>query len=465
MAAAPMSHRLAITLIAKGSINNLHRQDVVDAFRARGVDVRFLVREAYAHLIKPLPGCGYLTCRFAEETGRLKYWRDVFRYARSLYPDGGMSLALLAGPQGRRQRIQYHLLRALATRHAAMRLVLRAEERLYRSRTVEGLDPTAIDQLLLQGIGIHGAEHETSLTWWARQHGISVVHMVGNYDHLASKGYRGVPVDRLVVWGPVMRDDAVRLHGVPSNRVQAIGPVRYDAVMRDPAEDRSTFLRRLGLDPAKRTILFAGSGGEYHYFEMLQAFEDLRTQSGDYQLILRTYPDKVLMASPYTLPLIQYARSVPGVYVSVGDPHAKDPGVEGELPQIEQNELWHALRHCDVVVNLYSTIALEACLFDKPAIYMAYFPMRAYAWRKPPEYVDYGVYLHNRRLIAYGATPVARDRTTLLRLIQEAVANPDRHKRERAHAVQQELGQLDGRVTERLANACIEVFRERERAG
>ena len=243
--------------------------------------------------------------------------------------------------------------------------------------------------------------------------------------------------------------------------------VSYDAVIHDLAYDRSTFLRRIGLDPAKRTILFAGSGGEYHYFEMLQAFEQLRAQSGDYQLILRIYPDKAVMASPYMTPLVQYARTVSGVYVSIGDPNARLPGSEREPPQIEQAELWHALRHSDVVVNLYSTIALEACLFDKPAIYVTYYPMRSYAWRKPPEYVDYGLYLHNRRLMSYGATPVARDRVELLRLIQEAVADPGRYKRERALAVQQELGQLDGRVTERLADACIEALHEarRGRAG
>jgi hypothetical protein len=458
-----MPHRLAITLIAKGSVNNLHRRDMVEAFRARGVDVRFLVREAYAHLIQPLPGCTYLTCRFAQETGRLKYWRDVFRYARSLYPHGGTSRSILARPQGRRQQIQYRVLHALASHPLPMRVAQRMEERLYRTRTVEGLDPAAIDQLLLQGIGIHGAEHETSLTWWARQHGISVVHMVGNYDHLSSKGYRGVPVDRLLVWGPVMRDDAVRLHGIPPERVRMIGAARYDAVVHDVADDRSTFLGRIGLDPAKRTILFAGSGAEYHYFEMLQAFEELRTKHGDYQLILRTYPDKVLMASPFMTPLIEYARTVPGVYVSVGDPHARLPGMERELPQIEQADLWHALRHCDVVVNLYSTIALEACLFDKPAVYLDYFPMTGYAWRKPPAYVDYGRYVHNRRLVSYGATPIARDRAALLRLIQDAVADPGRHKRERALAVQQELGQLDGRVTERLADACIEALEEARR--
>lgn len=455
-----MPYRLAVAIIAKGSMNNLHRPEVVDVFRARGVELRFLVREAYAHLVDPLPGARYLKVRFPEETGRLAYWRTVCRFLRSLYPDGGMGLVVPLDGLGARRRLTYRLLRELARSQALMRLLFRLEARLYRTVRIDGLDPAEVDQLLLQGIGTHGAEHESLLTWWAKQHGVSVVHMIGNYDHLASKGYRGAPVDHLLVWGAVMREDAVRLHGVPPERIRTIGPVRYDTVVRGAFQDRATFLRSIGLDPDRRTILFAGSLAEYHYFEMLQAFEQLRAEDEGYQLILRIYPERTLMASPFMKPLVHYARGVPGVYVSLGDPHAWAQAGHEEPPRIEQAELWHALRHSDVVVNLYSTIALEACLFDKPIVCVLYHPTRGYAWARPPRYFDYGRLLHNRRMVAYGVMTLARDRGELLQRIREAVADPERFKAQRAYAVEQELGTVDGRACERLADACVEAWRQ-----
>ena len=49
------NYRLIIALIAKGSMNNLHREDIVEVFRAKGVDVGFLVREDYIDLIERIP--------------------------------------------------------------------------------------------------------------------------------------------------------------------------------------------------------------------------------------------------------------------------------------------------------------------------------------------------------------------------------------------------------------------------
>ena len=452
-------HRLTIVLIAKGSVNNLHRQEVVDAFREVGVTAQFLVREGYLHLIRRMPSCEYLTCRFVEETGRGRYWRDVFRYVRSLYMMPQLHLLSRLGRRTRRQRLLRGLARGLSRSRLALRVMLSEEARLYRDSMVEGLDPRAMDQLLLQGIGGRDAHHEAVLTWWARQQGIPTIHMVGNYDHLSSKGYRGVPVEHLLVWGPAMLHDAVDLQDIPAERIRMIGAIRYDTVLARGFEDRATFLNRVGLDPAKRTILFAGPQSEHAYFEMLQAFEELQGRDASYQLILRIYPDKALMASPYTKPLLDHARRRPDVYVSMGDPHHEVPGREAELPEIEQVDLWHILRHADVVVNVYSTISLEACLVDKPVVYLDYHPTHNHSWMQPPVYLDNSVLLHNHRMMGYGATTRARDRRELLQCIEEAVAAPGLRKLERALVVQQELGPLDGRASHRVAEACIDAFR------
>ena len=79
-------YKIALTLIAKGSINNLHRREVIDAFQQRGVEVQYLVREDYVHLLPKFSDCRYLTCRFVTENGKLKHRRDLLRYLRYLYP-------------------------------------------------------------------------------------------------------------------------------------------------------------------------------------------------------------------------------------------------------------------------------------------------------------------------------------------------------------------------------------------
>jgi len=406
-----------------------------------------------------MPDCNYLTCRFAEETGLPGFCKRFFRHLRSLYPDGGLGiLGYDMDNAGLRKRVTGSLMMFMARFRWAMKLALWLESRFYGDTDVSGLNPENMDQLLLLGIGTHGAEHETILTWWARRQGISVVHMIGNYDHLSSKGYRGAPVTKLLVWGPVMRDDAVYRHGVDPECVEMVGPIRYDSLLKNASYDRNRFIEGCGLDPKKKTILFAGGLAEYHYFEMLRLYEQLEQAGGGYQLILRIYPDKILMSSAYIKPLIDYAQRLDGVYVSIGDPNYRVGNRESEVPHIETQELYNSLRHSDVVINLYSTIALEACLYDRPTIYMLWYPKKSYGWLKPPEYIDYGRLVHNQRMVEYGAIYMAHTAEQLLEAVNDAVSQPDRFKAERARAVAAEIGPLDGKVVERVVSACINAM-------
>ena len=237
-----------------------------------------------------------------------------------------------------------------------------------------------------------------------------------------------------------MREEAIRLQGIASEKIRQIGSIRYNAVRGEIRLGREDFLRACGLDPAKRTILFAGPLGEYHYFEMFEAFKQLTAGGGVYQLILRVYPDKGLMASPYIQPIIQYAKSLPNVYVSLSDPHYRTGVKNMEVPQIEQDDLWHALEHCDVVVNHFSTMGLEACLFDKPVVYLLYSPTHAYTWIQPPVYFDHGLAIHNRRMLAYGVARTAANREELIEAIKEAIAQPEKFAEQRREVVRQEFG-------------------------
>jgi hypothetical protein len=459
-----MSYRIALTLIAKGSINNLHRHQVVEIFRQAGIEVQFLVREDYIHLLPKIPGCQYLTCRFVEEKGRLKFWRDFFRYLRFLYPGKDIcNQKWFAGMnQGRkeiRKRVLHRFFFFLVRYRGFVNLVRLFEGKFLYTQPLEGLDPTQMDQLLLLGVGTHGSDLENILNHWARKHGKSVVHLVGNYDHLSSKGYRGGPIDHLLVWGPAMREEAIRLQGIASEKIRQIGSIRYNTVQEEIRLGREDFLRACGLDPAKRTILFAGPLGEYHYFEMFEAFNKLNAGNDTYQLILRIYPDKGLMASPYIQPIINHAKTLPNVYVSLSDPHYRTGVKNLEVPQIEQDDLWHALEYSDVVVNHFSTMGLEACLFDKPVIYLLYFPSQGYTWILPPVYFDHGLAIHNRRMLGYGVARTASNREELIESIKEAIARPEKFAERRREVVRQELGALDGQSIRRLVDACREAYK------
>lgn len=455
---APSTCRLGIALMGKGATNHLHRPGVVEALQSRGMEIRFLVRADYAALLEHFPGVEYRACSVEVAGAWSGSLRNLARYIRGLYPArevGARMRYRVAASGGFLSRLLYASGKIVARSRTLMRVLLAAESSLYRDVRVTGVAPGDLDRLLLLGTGTAGTEIEGALTWWARRHGVPVLHCVGNYDSLSSKGFRGVPVERLLAWGPAMRQDAIDLHAIPSERVVAIGAIRYDRVQSECEPDKAKFVRACGLDPAKPVILFAGSTFEFHYFEMLEALRLLRAQGCDCQVILRVYPNKTLMASPFIRPLIAHARSLAGVHVSVGDPDFASGAAHLEVLQIEETELWNSLAWCDLVINLYSTIALEGCVFDKPVINMWYFGQHDQRTLVPAVVVDYPGYRHVRRMASYGAVSVAESRAELLRLIVQSLAHPGTQRAERARAVAQECGPLDGQACVRLAEECL----------
>lgn len=94
----------------------------------------------------------------------------------------------------------------------------------------------------------------------ARVLGIPSVLPAASWDNLTNKGRLRVKPDRIFVWNEAQKDEAVAFHGVRSKAVKVCGAWSYDHWFDwRPKLDRTAFLQRVGLDPAKRYLLYVGS--------------------------------------------------------------------------------------------------------------------------------------------------------------------------------------------------------------
>jgi hypothetical protein len=83
---------------------------------------------------------------------------------------------------------------------------------------------------------------------------------VGSWDHLSSKALiRDMP-HRVLVWNETQKDEAVRLHGVPPERVVVTGAQCYDQWFgRQPVRTREEFARRVGLAGDRPFLMYVCS--------------------------------------------------------------------------------------------------------------------------------------------------------------------------------------------------------------
>ena len=449
--------RVGIALFGKGSTNHLHRTTVVQHFLSEGFQVHFLVRQDYSKLIKRIAGCQYHDIDIViNDSGITGFLRGFLRYFRSLYPACDIAKQYMFRHQNRDRPIvsrTIHFIIAFFARYRRiLQILIRVESVLYRNVEVTGLPVDNIDVLCLIGCG--GNEVlEAHLGWWGRAKGIPIINVVGNYDNLSTKGFRGLFIDHLLVWGQSMKSDAKALQGIRSNRIHMIGPLRYDHIQSSICLTKAEFFKKCHFDPNIPTIFFGGSRASFHYFEMLSVFQLLSKQR-TYQLILRIMPNKVLLNSPTMQAFITHAKSLPNIYVSIGDVHYPHGDQFQEPLSVEEHELWHGLTYSDIVINLYSTLALEACIFDRPVINMWYFEQPDALILKQPIHVPYNVEAHIRRLRSFNCAVEVQTREDLVAAIHNQLENPQRQSDGRRRLVQHECGTLDGKAAQRLVEHC-----------
>jgi hypothetical protein len=457
-----LPYRIGIPLLGKGGTTHLHRKALVDAFWKENIDVCFLVREDYLPLLDQIRGCQYIIYRPPEiKQATLKKIVDVCQSLRQLYPSRDdfrrwRYRNLKKGNPSFLGRTLHSFQFYLATFQWTLRVLAYIEGIIYRSLNFDELNRMELDQLLILGYGSSVDTMSLPLDWWGIKNRISVIHFIGNYDSLSSKGFRGHPIQNIVVWGPNMRRDAKTLQGISEDRIEAIGSIRYNDVDSYKKESREDFFLRRGLDPSAKTILFAGFIFEFHYFEMISILDELKEKGLNLQLIQRIYPNKRLLRSPLMEALIKQADSRQDIHVSLADPFYREGEKDRPVLQIEEEELLNILRYSDVVINVFSTIALEACIFDKPGINLWYFP-KVQGLLRDPVYLQYPLQWHIQRLLSYGALNTANSRLELISLIQDALADPGRNRQQRMKLVEEECGPLDGKAAARLAVLCSKL--------
>jgi hypothetical protein len=203
------------------------------------------------------------------------------------------------------------------------------------------------------------AARDTEIVKAARHLGVPAGVVVYSWDNLSSKGLLHEHPDRLFVWNGVQAKEAELLHRIDPARIVVTGAVRFDSVFeRSPSAERSELLRELGLDPARRTILYLGSSTfvaprEPEFVDRwvagLRAAADEQLRNAN--VIVRQHPGTVEDA-----PWIAWTPA--------------DPFVARVAPLVRSREqdLYDQISASDAVVALNTSAEIEAAIVGRPVL-------------------------------------------------------------------------------------------------
>lgn len=181
---------------------------------------------------------------------------------------------------------------------------------------------------------------------------------VFSWDHLSSKALLRTVPDRVLLWNETQKDEAVRWHGIPEERITVTGAQCYDQWFdRRPSRDCISFCRAVGLSPDHPIILYVCSVMTPNPYEsrfVQQWIEEIR-QSADPRLrdagiLVRPHPER--MDEWEGVSLDRFGNAVL---------YGRNP-----VSPDAQNDYFDSLYHSHAVVGLVTSAFLEAAIVGRP---------------------------------------------------------------------------------------------------
>lgn len=285
-----------------------------------------------------------------------------------------------------------------------------------------------------------------------------------SWDNLTTKVLPLRRLDRLIVWNEWMKREAVSVQGYREEQVAVSGIPHFDHYhdnrRRTP---REAFFRQLGLDPRLPLIVLATCSNavsrECRMEELVEILYNVARGGafgGPVQLLVRLHPRDDLAA-------YRTFGSRPGLVVEKPFHTWTMDGLEEvSITRKDFLHLGNTLYHSDVLVNVFSTVMIEACIFDKPVINVAFdgYASQPYLFsaRRFPDYT------HVQRIIRGGGVRVANTPTELVEHVRFCVAHPEADREGRERIVSENCHRVDGRAGERQARFLLECLEQAGRS-
>jgi hypothetical protein len=290
----------------------------------------------------------------------------------------------------------------------------------------------------------------------ARGMSIPTATFIYSWDNLP-KGRMAVHADHYFVWSDFMKDELMTYYPeVSTERIHVVGTPQFEHYFNPSlVQSRAAFLRGLGLEPSRPVVCFSGDDvttSPYDQEYLADLAEALRRipLARRPQILFRRCP--VDTSARYDWVLKKYTE------IAVSSPLWETSGGRDwtqVVPTVEDVALLvNVVRHCELVVNVASTMSMDFAILNKPGIYLAYDSTQA---MKSGKWSVHDVYRLPHFRLVHEVQPVywANSAATLETLVCQALT----HREEKAEARRVWLRkQVKGPLDEASAR-CVDALR------
>jgi len=300
---------------------------------------------------------------------------------------------------------------------------------------------------------------EPAINAEARKLGIPTLAFITSWDNPSTKNRMVFKYDGYLVWSEQMKRELHHLFPYTKDvPIYVVGAPQFDVFFQPRFhQSREAFCAEQGLRPDLPVILYALGSPNFlqeHYGALYLAERVARGELGEVQMLVRPHPlhDNGREA--------QMLRNF-GARVVVQRTGTAGTAVPARSQDEHQIADWvNTFRHADVVVNLSSTVAIDAAIFDKPVVNLDYDPQPGQANQQMIKEINH-LWTHFKPVAESGGVWLVNNSAEMELAIKTYLQKPELHRAQRRWVAEYVCGHLDGRCGERMAESLLDFANRR----
>lgn len=252
---------------------------------------------------------------------------------------------------------------------------------------------------------------------------ISTTAFIFSWDNLASKGRMAGNFDNYLVWSELMKSELIRFYTkIKNDSIQVVGTPQFEPYVLERYKSQN--INFSNFDSNKKTIFFtcndSSSKNDIIYLEIIAKFILEKRIDFEVNFIVRTSPiedpDRFFeVKNKYPFIMWDFPK-----WLQTRSNHQED--WSQRIPTVEDvRNLRSYLEHCDVCVNVLSTMTLDASVFNKPVIN----PVFGNANNGMFDDQKFLKYEHLDNVVKTNAVYIVKNQNELLNALNQALCMPE----------------------------------------
>lgn len=289
----------------------------------------------------------------------------------------------------------------------------------------------------------------------AKRRNVFTAAMPKTWDNISNLYYRFAP-DYFIVYNEILRDDAVIFQDIPKEKLYVTGMPQFDwYAKKEIMKPRAEHFLSKGLDPNLCLIFFGSSGiwsgNDNKIAATLYEWIKENALAKKCQLLVRPHfsncNDDVFQKLRNKSQVVVDTYPITNFLIDSWDPANKDT-----------IDFVNSVAHCDVMINLASSLALDAGCADRPIINIG-FGCTFQGDKDITAESHYGTD-HYGWVLDTKATAVVNSKAELKEKINKYLLNPKLQSAEREVLREKLCYRVDGKSSERLAQAINNILQK-----